>query len=109
MYEKAFEIINYNEGEPIKKEDFEDVVKGCSLVKAPVDQEMNTLFAELDTDKDDEITLEEFLGQEGEEKVQSNVQEFVETVLEKEEEILEYKRKRAQAKRQGMCYGEDLE
>ena len=108
MYEKAFEIINYNDSEPIKKEDFEDVVKGCSLVKEPVEQEMNALFMELDTDKDDEISLEEFLGQEGEEKVQSNIQEFVETVLAKEEEILEYKRKRAQAKRQGMYCGEDL-
>lgn len=107
MYERAFDIINYNPSEPIKKEDFEDVVKGCSLVKAPIEQEMNMLFMELDADKDGEISLDEFLGGE-EEKVQTNTQEFVETVLAKEEEILEYKRKRMKERRQGMCSEEEF-
>ena len=91
-------MLNFNGVDPIKKDDFTEIVEGCSL-KSDKSQPIADLFNELDHNKDAHISLEDFIatvGAEGDKPA-----EFRRLILGKEEEILGFKRMRARQLKEG--------
>lgn len=94
-------MLNLYGNEPIKREDFIDIVKGCSLSKEDSNQALSALFQELDKDHNSEISLADFVGTISADNAQPRYVQFLKTIISKEPEILEYKRKKGLSKRQG--------
>lgn len=87
-------LLDYNGNEPIKKEDFLDIVKACDLLQGDSDDDISALFDELDYDKDGRITLSEFINSMSEENSSPRYRRFFKAVLDKEVEIHEFKDKK---------------
>jgi Ca2+-binding EF-hand superfamily protein len=84
--------------QPIKSDDFVDVVNGCSLYK----EDVTGLFHELDHDKNGEVSQEDVISSIAAEHSKPHHDEFVETILANEQAINEYKKKKAQSDRHSI-------
>ena len=97
---EAFLLLHYHETPAIKSDDFVDVVRGCSLVNED-NIAADVLYKELDLDNNGEMSLEDFTNIISAEDAKAHHVEFLETVLANEEEILAYKKRKAQGERLG--------
>lgn len=94
LIQKVFLLLSFNGSFPIKKQDFIDVVRGCSLVSDTSSQAISGLFNELDIEKRGEISLQSFQEVIPAEGAQPKHIQFIQTALAKEQEILEFKKNR---------------
>lgn len=94
MIEKAentFYLLNFDQGEPIKKEDFAEITKGCNLIPNSSDAAISDLFHELDKDRDNLVSLADFVANCGAENSLPKYKQFLESIEAKESEILKFK------------------
>ena len=94
LTQKVFLLLSFNGSFPIKKQDFADVVRGCSLTIDTSSQAISGLFNEFDIEKRGEISLENFQEAIPAENAQPKYIQFIQTALAKEQEILEFKKNR---------------
>lgn len=92
-------MLDFYGSQPINGADFSDIVKGCSLHKEDKD-----LFKEFDIENSGEMSLEDFTSTICVEESKPHHMQFLETILSKEEEIIEYKKKKAQSDRHSNNY-----
>ena len=99
---KAFAIIVDEGLDFINKEDFDDLVKGCSLLADEADQDISNLFQDIDHDKNGQMTLDDFLATVGsrDNTHHARFSRLLTSILNNEQVIIEYKRRRAQQARE---------
>lgn len=96
-------MINFYGTQPIKNEDFIDIVKGCSLHKEDA-VTVEHLFKEFNLNNNEGVNLEDFTSSIVAEEPKAHHHHFLDTVLAKEEEIIEYKKKKAQSDRHSSIH-----
>lgn len=97
--DKAFRLLSLSGTDPLKKDDFIDLVRGCSLVKEENNNTLSQLFHELDLDKNGEVSLVDFLRAINNDKASSHHIQFLRAILANEKPIIEYKAKKAREQR----------
>lgn len=107
---KAFAIIVDEGADFINKEDFDDLVKGCSLLTEEADQDISDLFKEIDQDKNGQMTLEDFIATVGsrDHYHHARFSRLLISILNNEQVIIEYKRRRAQQAREGEIFRKEF-
>lgn len=102
--EKAFRLINFNESDPINKENFYDIIKGCELFHEPSEDRVSALFSEIDKDEDNLVSLSDFLERCGSDISLAKHIGFVDSIIAKEQEIILYKKNKAKALRESKDF-----
>ena len=91
----------------VSREDFEDLVRDCSLLADEGTIDLSALFNEIDHDKNGDLTLSDFLATVGSSDSQrhhyARYSKLLTSILEHEQDIVEYKRRRALKNRQGKA------
>lgn len=97
MSERAYSLISFNGNDPLNKDDFVEIIKGCSLFKERPDFKIINLFEELDVNKDGKISLEEFIQVTSKENPLPHHSQLLNSILSNEQAIAEFKRQRTKA------------
>ena len=92
-------LIAFYGSQPIKSDEFIDIVRGCSLYKEDDENILIGLFQELDHDKNEEISQDDLVSTIATDDAKPHHNELLETILSKEQEINEYKKKKSQSDR----------
>lgn len=103
--EKAFDILVDEGAESINREDFEDLLRGCSLYGDEAGLDISSLFNEIDHDKNGLISLNDFLATIGSNDHHhhhyARYSKLLKIIIEYQLQIIEYKRRRALKNREG--------
>jgi len=97
LSERAFLLISFYGNDPLKRDDFIDIIKGCSLFKERPDFKITNLFEELDVNKDGSISLEEFIQVTSKENPLPHHSQLLITIISNEQAIAEFKKQRVKA------------
>lgn len=95
-----FLILNFNGKEPIKREDFIEIITECSVLEQNKES-LSSLFDELDKNKNGEISLNDFVATIGANGSHQNFSDLLANTLAKEQPIEEYKLRRARRIKEG--------
>lgn len=95
-----FFLLNFFGSKPLQKDDFVEIISNCSIIEGN-NQAITDIFHRLDSDKNGEVSLADFLATVGTDSSDASNSQLVEGILAKEEEINAYKKQRAQKEREG--------
>ena len=105
--EKAFDILVDEGADSINREEFEDLLRGCSLYADETGLDISSLFNEIDHNKDGLINFNDFLATIGSNDHHhhhyARYSKLLVIIIEYQLQIIEYKRRRAQKNREGKA------
>lgn len=94
-------MLNLFGSKPLQKDHFIEIVSSCAIIEGD-NQAITDLFHRLDSDKNSEVSLADFLATAGSDSGDAGNSELLDSILAKESKINAYKKKRAQRECEGI-------